>query len=77
MILPELLINIAETREPHRLATYVHQLAGMFHKYYSQYKILGLKDKNLTLARLYLISAIKNVIAIVLDLMGISAPKQM
>ncbi len=77
MILPELLINIAETREPHRLATYVHQLAGMFHKYYAKYKILGLKDKNLTLARLYLISTVKNVIALVLDLMGISAPKQM
>ena len=77
MILPELLINIAETREPHRLATYVHSLAGMFHKYYAKYKILGLKDRNLTLARLYLISTVKNVIAISLDLMGISAPKQM
>ena len=77
MLLPELLINIAETREPHRLATYVHQLAGMFHKYYANYKILGLKDQTLTLARLYMISSVKNVIATCLELMGISAPKQM
>ena len=77
MVLPDLLINIADTREPHRLATYAHQLAGMFHKYYANYKILGLKDQDLTLARLYLISSVKNVLSTCLDLMGISAPKQM
>jgi len=67
----------SDNREPHRLANYVHELSGMFHKYYAKYKIIDEKKKDLSLARLYLISAIQNVIAISLGLMGISAPKKM
>jgi len=67
----------ADNREPHRLAAYVHELAGMFHKYYAKYKIIDEGKADLSLARLYLISAVQNVISISLDLMGISSPKKM
>lgn len=67
----------AENREPHKLANYVHELAGMFHKYYAKYKIIDEKKVDLSLARLYLIKAVQNVISISLDLMGISSPKKM
>ncbi len=77
MSLPDVLNAISDAREPHRLASYVHDLAGMFHKYYSKYKIADPKHVELSQARLLLITAIKNVIAISLDLMGISAPVKM
>ncbi len=74
---PSLLIACAEHREPHRLAGYVHDLAGVFHRYYAKYKIIDEAHKELSLSRLYLISAIKSVVAISLNLMGISAPEKM
>jgi len=75
--LSSILILCAEKREPHRLAAYVHELAGMFHKYYAKYKIVNEKSTDLSLARLYLISAVQIVISLSLDLMGISSPKKM
>lgn len=74
---PSLLNACADHREPHRLAGYVHDLSGLFHKYYAKYKIVDPDHMQLSQSRLYLISAIKNVIAIALDLMGISAPEKM
>ncbi|MCK4311917.1 MAG: arginine--tRNA ligase [Candidatus Cloacimonetes bacterium] len=74
---PSLLIACAEHREPHRLAGYIHDLAGVFHRYYAKYKIIDVTHKELSLSRLYLISAIKSVVAIALNLMGISAPEKM
>ncbi len=67
----------ADNREPHRLANYVHELAGMFHKYYAKYKIINEENPDLSMARLYLISVVQIVISISLDLMGISSPKKM
>ena len=72
-----ILIAISETREPHRLADFVTELAGMFHKYYQKYTIVNAKSKELSQARLYLITAVKTVLRLALDLMGISAPEKM
>ncbi|MFO7897338.1 MAG: arginine--tRNA ligase [Candidatus Cloacimonadales bacterium] len=77
MSLQDTLENIAETREPHRLANYTYELAGLFHKYYSNNKIIDKKQPELTQCRLYLLWAVKCVIANCLDLMGISAPEKM
>ena len=77
MSFPFILNSIADNREPHRLAAYIHDLAGIFHKYYARYKIINPKKIELSLSRLYLITAIKNIIAISLHLMGISAPEKM
>lgn len=74
---PDLIIAIAETREPHRLAFYVHDLAALFHKFYQKFQIVNSVHPELSRARLYLISAIKEVLAISFDLMGISAPERM
>ena len=75
--LPSILIACAEHREPHRLAIYVHELAGMFHKYYAKFKVIDEANVELSLSRLYLISVVKNIIDISLCLMGISAPDKM
>ncbi|MBT3169503.1 MAG: arginine--tRNA ligase [Candidatus Cloacimonetes bacterium] len=75
--LKSILIGAAEHREPHRLSGYLHELAGMFHKYYAKYHIIDEKRIEMTQARLYLCSAVKNVIGLALDLMGISTPQKM
>jgi len=75
--LPELLELIAEFREPHRLATYTEELCSLFHRFYNKYQVVGGKDKELSQARLLLIDTVRNVLAICLDLMGISAPEKM
>ena len=74
---PEILNQITDKREPHTLATYTLELAGMFHKYYAAFTIINSRYKDLSRCRLFLISSIKNVLAISLDLMGISAPTSM
>lgn len=77
MTYPDILIQAAEHREPHRLATYILELAGMFHKYYAKYKVIEDKYPDLSRSRLYLIHAIKQILASSLHLMGISAPEKM
>lgn len=75
--LPELLELIAVNREPYRLSVYVEELAAMIHRYYARYKIVSPKSKELSQARLMLLDTARNVLAIVFDLMGISAPEKM
>lgn len=75
--LPELLTLIAVHREPHRLSTYLEELAAMIHRYYAKYQIVSAKSKDLSHARLLLLDSTKTVMEIVFDLMGISAPEKM
>ncbi len=75
--LPELLISIADSREPNRLANYVEELAAMLHKFYAKYQISNPKTKELSQARILLIDTVRSVMLICFDLMGISAPEKM
>jgi len=75
--LPELLVLIAQHREPHRLATYLEELSAMLHRYYANYQIVSAKNPELTQARLMLAFTVKRVLQICFDLMGISAPEKM
>ena len=74
---PDLLVGAADNREPHRITDYIQDLAGMFHKYYQLYPIVNTKAKETSLARIYLISAIKQVLENALGVLGISAPDKM
>ncbi len=71
----ELMIAV-QNREPHRIATYLMELANMFHSFYHQCKVIS-DDKKLSANRLAIISAIKKVLATGLDLLGVSAPEKM
>ena len=75
--LPELLVLISIHREPHRLATYLEELAGMLHRYYARYQIVSTKTVELSHARLMLIFTVKHIMGICFQLMGISAPEKM
>ena len=75
--LPELLISIADSREPNRLANYMEELSAMLHKFYAKYQISNPKNKELSQARILLIDTVRSVMLICFDLMGISAPEKM
>ena len=74
--LPELLEEIAQNYEVHRLPRYVLELAKEFHNFYEKQQVIT-EDDNLTAARLSLVSATKIILSNVLNLMGIKAPDKM
>jgi arginyl-tRNA synthetase len=68
--------GVARARAPHRLPKYARDVAADFHQFYAECTILG-DDRALTLARLGLALATKQVLATALELCGVSAPESM
>ena len=73
---PELVEAAAINHEPHQIAHFLRDLANEFHTYYNAHQFL-VDDTDLRDARLYLISATRQVIANGLGLLGVSAPDSM
>ena len=72
----EMLAGAAEDRAVHRVATYVHELAGLFHSFYNQCRILGV-DEDVQQARIALITTVRHVVEHALGILGVSAPEHM
>jgi arginyl-tRNA synthetase len=73
---PDLVAGAARAREPHRVAYYLSELAGLFHPYYKAHRVIT-PDRATTLARLGLSAAVGQVVAGGLELLGVSAPQSM
>lgn len=67
----------AEEREAHRIPHYLHELAGLFHPYYNQHRVLDKDNIKRSHARLILVRCVQTVLANGLKLLGISAPEVM
>ncbi|MFB9928226.1 arginine--tRNA ligase [Amycolatopsis halotolerans] len=77
---PAVVRRAAEMREPHRVARYLEELAGAYHKFYTVGRVLPQGDEEATLltyARLALCEAARQVLANGLSLLGVSAPERM
>jgi arginyl-tRNA synthetase len=77
---PRVVASAAELREPHRVARYLEQLAGTYHRFYDACRVLPMGDEeatDLTRARLWLVEATRIVLANGLGLLGVSAPERM
>jgi len=77
---PRVVAAAAELREPHRVARYLEQLAGTYHRFYDACRVLPMGDEpatDLTHARLWLVEATRIVLANGLGLLGVSAPERM
>ena len=77
---PRIVASAAQLREPHRVARYLEQLAGAYHRFYDTCRILPLGDEQPSLlhaARLALSHATRQVLANGLGLLGVSAPERM
>ncbi|MBN1288329.1 MAG: arginine--tRNA ligase [Actinobacteria bacterium] len=82
----ELLRKISELEEvveysaqkyvPHRLTGYAEELASLFHAFYRDCRVVT-DDEGLTRARLFLVSCARRVLAVVLGLLGVTAPEKM
>ncbi len=78
---PRVVAQAARLREPHRVARYLEDLAGRFHKWYDTCRVRPMSaDEQVTdvhRTRLWLNDATRTVLANGLDLLGVSAPERM
>jgi hypothetical protein len=74
--LPGVVKTAAETLEPHRLTHYAMELAGAFHKFYAECRVLGEEDAKQA-ARIVLINVTRIALRNVLELIGVEAPERM
>ncbi len=70
------LLYASENYEPHRVANYLEELASLFHKFYTECRIIG-SEKNLAEARIALAVAVQQAIKNGLTLLGVNAPDRM
>lgn len=77
---PRIVAFAAEVREPHRIARYLEDVGGLYHRFYDACRVLppaGDAATPLNIARLWLCAATRQVLANGLDLLGVSAPETM
>ena len=77
---PRVVESAAQLREPHRVARYLEELAGTYHGFYNDCRVLPMGDEKssaIHTARLLLCTATKQVLNNGLDLLGVSAPERM
>jgi len=76
--LPDVVLSACVDRAPHKVSTWVRELAGRFHGFYHDCYVMGTDvSADLTQARLWLVEASRIGLAIALDLLGVSAPESM
>jgi arginyl-tRNA synthetase len=75
---PDVIVMACAERAPHKVSTWVRELADRFHGFYHDCYVIGegVSDE-LTQARLWLVEAARIGLAIGLDLLGVSAPESM
>jgi arginyl-tRNA synthetase len=73
---PDALEDAARELAPHLIAFYLRELTAEFHSYYNSTRIL-VEDEKLKLARLALVSAVRQVLRNGLALLGVGAPESM
>jgi arginyl-tRNA synthetase len=80
---PRNVAQAAIAHEPHRIAFFVHEVAAAFHGLWARGKdepalrFINAEDARLTLARLALVRATRQVIRNGLDILGVGAPEEL
>ncbi|MDH3253205.1 MAG: DALR anticodon-binding domain-containing protein, partial [Ignavibacteria bacterium] len=74
--LPDIVESCALSFEPHRLAEYLQDVAGAFHKFYHVHRVIS-DDLPLMAARMALCRATRAVLRNGFAVLGIAAPDQM
>ncbi|MFD2649792.1 arginine--tRNA ligase [Devosia albogilva] len=80
---PRTVAAAAAAHEPHRIAFYAHDLAAAFHGFWAkgkddpQLRFVNGAEPNLTLARLALVDAVRQVIVNALGILGVAAPEEL
>ena len=77
---PKIVASSALMRQPHRVARFIEEVAGQYHRFYNDCRVLPLGDEkpnDLNSSRASLSLATAQVISNGLDLLGVSAPEKM
>ena len=75
--MPDLIIEAAEKRQPHKLTQVMYELASDLHQYYNNVKFLIEGDENLMRARLYLLKAVRYALKTLFNLAKITPIERM
>ncbi|MGZ9093028.1 MAG: arginine--tRNA ligase, partial [Rhodoplanes sp.] len=80
---PRVIEAAAAAHEPHRVAFYLHELSSVFHSHWNrgkdqpQLRFVKSEERELTIARVALVSSLTIVLGSGLRLLGVSAPDEM
>ncbi|MEZ0324015.1 MAG: arginine--tRNA ligase [Hydrogenothermaceae bacterium] len=75
--IPDLIYEAALKNQPHKITAITYELASRFHKYYNTHKFLMEDDRELMMARLYLLKSVRNVLRTLFRIMGITPVERM
>ena len=78
--LPRVMATAAEFKEPHRIARYLEEVAGAYHRWYDNCRVTPMGDapvETIHRTRLWLNDAAGQVLRNGLNLLGVSAPERM
>jgi len=73
----QVLKTCAADLSPHHLTTYLVELAGLFHAFYDNCRVLDEDNLELTRSRLFICQRVADRIKKGLELIGVSAPEEM
>jgi arginyl-tRNA synthetase len=77
---PRIVAFAAELREPHRVARFLEEIAGIYHRFYADCRVLPIGEESISpihIARVNLCAATRQVLENGLSLLGVSAPERM
>ena len=75
-LFPSIILSALDSLEPQLIASYLQETATKFHKYYANCRIIN-DEEDLTLSRIALARATRNIICSGLNVLGINAPEKM
>jgi arginyl-tRNA synthetase len=75
--LPLIIEDVSKNYKPHIIANYLYETASVFNQFYRDCPVISEENTLLRSSRLALVTATKIVLNNALDLLGISAPKEM
>lgn len=76
-LFPDTVSAAAASYEPHKVITYLNEVAEAYHKFYHNNRVINAEEKDLSYARLKLCEAAKTVLGNGFSIIGISAPERM
>ena len=74
---PEEVLNSSATFEPHKIITFLNEVAENFHRFYHNNRVLDPENKELSVVRLMVCLSAKQVLKNGFNIIGISAPERM
>ncbi|MFC7062288.1 arginine--tRNA ligase [Halobacillus seohaensis] len=74
---PQIIVDAAEKRTPHRITQYSFDLASNLHSFYNAEKVIDAEHPERTVARVALMKAVRTTLQNALHLIGVKAPEKM